>query len=135
MIEIVVAGREDGMELEACGHAAYAPRGADVVCAGVSALLFGYLAYLRSVSGGEGDAHGWVELAESDGYLRLRTHRMNECDRAAWAVVSAGVRLIVDAYPAHVRLTEVGEKESGGLTEKESQKRKEGEGKIWKNRS
>ena len=94
------------MELEACGHAAYAPRGADVVCAGVSALLFGYLAYLRSVTGEDGEKGGWVECAEGDGYLRLRTHRMNGCDCAAWAVVSAGVRLIADAYPAHVRLTQ-----------------------------
>ena len=94
------------MELEAYGHAAYAPRGADVVCAGVSALLFGYLAYLRSVTGEDGETCGWVECAEGDGFLHIRTYRMNGCDCAAWAVVSAGVRLIADAYPAHVRLTQ-----------------------------
>lgn len=135
MIEIKVVGWEDGMELEACGHAAYAPRGADVVCAGVSALLFGYLAYLRSVTGEDGEMRGRVECAEGDGYLRICTRSMKGYDRAAWAVASAGVRLIADAYPAHVRLTEVGMEKSGGLPERESQKHKEGEGKIWKNRS
>ena len=121
------------MEMEACGHAAYAPRGADVVCAGVSALLFGYLAYLRSVTGEDGETGGWVECAEGDGYLRLRTHRMNGCDCVAWAVVSAGVRLIADAYPACVRLTEAwGEDEREDSPKTESQNHKEGEGRIWK---
>ncbi len=120
------------MELEACGHAAYAPRGADVVCAGVSALLFGYLAYLRSQAGGDGNRRGWVEFAEGDGLLQIRTHRMNGCDRAAWAVVSAGVRLIADAYPACVRLTEAWGEDKIGRAPRKSEptdtQRKEKEG-------
>ena len=109
MIEIKAVGWEDGLEVEACGHAAYAPRGADVVCAGVSALLYGYLAYLRSVTGEDGEMRGRVAFAEGDGYLRICTRCMKGCDAAAWAVVSAGLRLIADAYPAHVRLTEARE--------------------------
>lgn len=120
------------MELEACGHAAYAPRGADVVCAGVSALLFGYLAYLRSTAGGEDKTGGRVEWAEGDGYLCIRTHRMNGCDYAAWAVVSAGIRLIADAYPAHVRLTEAWREDKIGRALRKSEptetERKEREG-------
>ena len=119
------------MELEACGHAAYAPRGADVVCAGVSALLYGYLAYFRSVTGEYGEMHGRVKCAEGDGHLRICTRRMKGSDHAAWAVVSAGIRLIADAYPAHVRLTE--ETRSDGFAEayepeSQSEERKEREG-------
>jgi len=124
------------MELEACGHAAYAPRGADVVCAGVSALLFGYLAYLRSVTGGEGEGRGRVDFSEGDGLLQIRTHRMNRRDRAAWEVVSAGVRLIADAYPACVRLTEAwGENDRADSPKTESHEHTEGEGRTWKTKT
>ena len=50
MIEIRVYPKGDGMVLSAEGHAGMAPRGRDIVCAGVSALLYGFAAYLESLA-------------------------------------------------------------------------------------
>ena len=47
MIRIRVTRRDSGLEIFAEGHAGYAPVGQDIVCAGVSALLYGFVAYLR----------------------------------------------------------------------------------------
>ena len=38
---------ESGHRLHITGHAGYAPRGQDIVCAGISALAYGLLEYLR----------------------------------------------------------------------------------------
>ena len=47
----VRAYREDGgVGILATGHAGMAPHGRDPVCAGVSALLYGYLAYLEGLA-------------------------------------------------------------------------------------
>jgi len=104
MIEIRVFPKGDGMVLSAEGHAGMAPRGQDIVCAGVSALLFGFAAYLESLTpcGEERTAH--LACVEGDGVLRLSTHGLGGEELRGWAVVAAGLRLIEEAYPACVRL-------------------------------
>lgn len=104
MIEIRVYPKGDGMVLSAEGHAGMAPRGRDIVCAGVSALLYGFAAYLESLAprGTEDCPH--LECTEGDGILRLVTHGLGGAERQGWAVVAAGLRLIEESYPACVRL-------------------------------
>lgn len=48
MIRIRAERREDGLEISAVGHADFDTRGRDIVCAGVSALIFGFLHYLKT---------------------------------------------------------------------------------------
>ncbi len=48
MIRIRAEQREDGLEISAVGHAGYDARGRDIVCAGVSALIFAYLDYVKT---------------------------------------------------------------------------------------
>ena len=104
MIEIRMYPMGDGLVLSAEGHAGMAPRGHDVVCAGVSALLFGYAAYLESLGPcGEGRSPH-LECEEGDGRLRLVTRGLGGADLRGWSVVAAGLRLIEEAYPACVRL-------------------------------
>lgn len=90
------------MEMEAVGHAGYGPRGCDIVCAGVSALLFAYLRYLKELA-------PEIELAEvtwaqEDGRLWIRSRGFDGGDRRSLGVVEAGLRMIAHAYPAHLTL-------------------------------
>ena len=119
MITVRVTKPGDGLELRASGHAGYAPRGRDVVCAGVSALLYGFVAYLEELApiatagaqGFCGDGSLW-EASDGDGLLWVRTHGMGGRDTDGFAAVEAGLRLIARAYPDCVTLeihTETGD--------------------------
>ena len=109
MICIRITKGEDGLELSAHGHAGYAPRGQDVVCAGVSALLYGFIAYLEglapiaTVGVLEGDTLGWTAKDE-DGILSIQTRGMGGADLDGLAVIQAGLGLIASSYPAFVML-------------------------------
>jgi len=111
MIRIRVTRRDSGLEISAEGHAGYAPVGQDIVCAGVSALLYGFVAYLKELSPiataenshPEGRAALW-EVSEGDGRLWVRTHGMGGRDKAGFASIEAGIRLIAACYPDFVTL-------------------------------
>lgn len=111
MIRIQVTKGDGGLELSAVGHAGYAPRGRDIVCAGVSALLYGFVAYLEETSPiataegshPEGSVTPW-EVREEDGRLWVRTHGLDGEDGAAFASIEAGLRLIAACYPDFVTL-------------------------------
>ncbi len=128
MIRIRVERQEDGLEISAVGHAGFDRWGRDIVCAGVSALIFGYLAYLESLpsvatteeelvdmnsftdsSGdcrnrGEHDSRMTVMYRIGEGKLWIQTRNMKGKDTAAWAVTAAGLFLLAAHYPGHVRL-------------------------------
>lgn len=95
------------MEVWAEGHAGFAAPGADIVCAGVSSLLFGTLTYLRDyAAGGHGGAGARVDFAEGAGYLWYRTrHFCGGRDRIAAEMLAAGLRLVAQAYPEYVSVT------------------------------
>lgn len=94
------------MEITAEGHAGYGARGSDIVCAAVSALLFGYLAYLQGLAHEHGA--GQVGWEEREGYLRVMSQGLGGRDLSALEVTVAGLRLVAEAYPAAVRLTREG---------------------------
>ena len=109
MICIRMTKREDGVELSAHGHAGYAPRGQDVVCAGVSALLYGFVAYLEGLSPiataePPDGASPHLEVEEGDGLLTVRTFGMGGKDLDGAAVIQAGLGLIASCYPTFVTL-------------------------------
>ena len=108
MICIRVLRRDEGLEISAVGHAGQAPRGEDIVCAGVSALLYGFVAYLETLppiataeAGGE---HPHLECSEGEGLLRIKTRGLGDADTNGWRVTAAGIRLIAAAYPTCVVL-------------------------------
>ena len=130
MIRIRVERRDDGLEISAVGHADFDTRGRDIVCASVSALVFGFLHYLkthtpsaatyereaspardRDGSGGrrlsaEDVLPPLVEHRIEEGAIWVRTHGMNGIDEAAWMVTRAGLLLIARRYPDHVSLSD-----------------------------
>ena len=109
MIRIRVRLQGDGMSLQAVGHAGRAPRGRDTVCAGVSALLYGFVTYLEGLvpaaeTGDEGSVPH-MEYAEGEGFLRVETRGLQGEDILGWRVIEAGLCNIQSAYPACVELT------------------------------
>lgn len=109
MICIRITKGEEGLELLAEGHADYAPRGQDIVCAGVSALLYGYLTYLRELPPiataevSPPEERLW-EIKEEDGRLWVRTRGLRGRDVEGFSSIEAGLRLLAGHYPHHVRL-------------------------------
>ena len=108
MIQIRVRQTSDGLKVTAVGHAGRGPRGQDIVCAGVSALLYGFIAYLETLSpiataegGGECPQ---LTCSEGDGILRVTTRGLGGADTLGWHVTEAGLRLIASAYPTCVSL-------------------------------
>ena len=108
MIHIRILRGPDGVDMTAVGHAGQGPRGRDPVCAGVSALLYGWIAYLETLppiataeEGGE-DPH--LVCSEGEGRLRVTTRGLGGADIRSLAVIEAGLRLIQAAYPAAVTL-------------------------------
>ena len=109
MICIRITECEDGVELSAHGHAGYAPRGQDVVCAGVSALLYGFISYLEGLfpiatEKAARDGTPRLEVEDKDDVLRVRTYGMGGADTAGLAVIRAGLGLIASCYPSFVML-------------------------------
>ena len=102
MIHIEMKRWAEGMELEACGHAEHGAIGHDIVCAGVSALLYSLAGYLEEQCKKHPMSH--VEMTEAPGRLYLRTRQVQE-DETAFAVIAAGVRLIERAFPESVSFT------------------------------
>ncbi|MBE6693541.1 MAG: ribosomal-processing cysteine protease Prp [Ruminococcaceae bacterium] len=83
--------------IEAHGHAGCAERGGDVICAGVSALLYGFLYYLS-------EKHGSSLVWRESGDSLFMCFPSDSAE--ALEVVTASLRLMADTYPEYVSLQE-----------------------------
>lgn len=93
MINIIYNEAGQDMVLRAEGHAEYAPKGQDIVCAAVSALM---LSLACSVDG---------ESAVQDGEGVLTVKAVQSCDNSAkFELVMDGLYLLAQQYPENVRL-------------------------------
>ena len=111
MICIRVTEEEEGVEISALGHAGYGPRGQDIICAGVSALLYGLKVYLEekmpfaaAEESRPGELPTSYRVWEGDGELRIRIVDPSPAYKEALAVVVAGLRLMAQVYPTYVML-------------------------------
>lgn len=96
MVEIVYQelSKEQKLRLTAHGHAGYAPKGQDIVCAAVSCLMQ-TLAY--SVDGG-------TATRDPDGDNVLRVQAAQSFDtQAKFELVTDGLMLLAQQYPENVR--------------------------------
>ncbi len=118
MITVRACRQGNGIAVCAEGHANFAPHGQDIVCAGASALLYGYHAFLTalpsvrelpSVSAGRGALRAGdsglflYEDVEADRFAVI-SQNLNGEDERAWRVISEGLRLLAEAYPENVCL-------------------------------
>jgi len=97
----------DRMRLEISGHAGYAEKGQDIVCAGVSALLYALAAVLE-----EAEARGrtTAELKESEeGAVIWADPGMGSLNeiKAYFRMCVKGMKIIQEQYPQHVEIKEV----------------------------
>lgn len=93
MIQITYNEMGDMMFLRAEGHAEFAPKGQDIVCAAVSALMQTLAYSLDS---------GTVTCAD-DRNLMVVQEKQGTDSLAKFELVTDGLILLADAYPEHVR--------------------------------
>ena len=93
MIQITYNEMGDMMFLRAEGHAEFAPKGQDIVCAAVSALMQTLAYSLDS---------GTVTCAD-DRNLMVVQAKQGTDSLAKFELVTDGLILLADAYPEHVR--------------------------------
>ena len=96
MIRVTCARRDGELCLCAAGHAGYAPRGQDIVCAAVSALTLTLAEHLRR-SGIP------VEEERRPGGLTLRCPGSPAAE-AAFAMTLTGIALLAEQYPRYAAL-------------------------------
>ena len=105
MVRIHYSRDGNGHHLHITGHAGYAPAGSDIVCAGVSALSFALLGYLRQT----GTA---AEAACRRGELTLRCGAGAQAD-AAFQMALAGYQIIAKTYPQYAEVDKTPRQEAG----------------------
>lgn len=82
--------------LRVSGHAQYAPKGADIVCAAASVLMY---ALLEAGGAEEPEPPGQT----ADGVAPLFALRGGEGDREAFRVVAGGFQLLARQFPENVK--------------------------------
>ena len=86
--------------LEAKGHAGAAPAGHDIVCAGISTLLY-TLAEMLSVD--DFDADPIIRFPGAGAFIQVTATDENEARvEAAFDFAETGLRLLQQEYPHHI---------------------------------
>ncbi|MDD3747288.1 MAG: ribosomal-processing cysteine protease Prp [Anaerostipes sp.] len=94
MIEISI--RKDGVTVS--GHANYAPRGQDIVCAAVSTLA---LALIKSI---ENLTEDKIQYSISSGMVDIEYKNLSEKSKTLVDSFFVGVSMVSNDYPNHVRM-------------------------------
>lgn len=94
MIEISV--RKDGITVS--GHAGYAPRGQDIVCAGISTLTQSLVKSIEDLT------EDRIEYVVSPGRADIHYGNLSEKSRTLVDSFFIGVSQIADEYPENVRM-------------------------------
>lgn len=84
--------------LHISGHAGYAAPGEDIVCAGISAIGYALMGYLRNCPEAED-----LRCSEESGRLILSCGEHTKVD-AAFDMAVIGLALIERQYPQHVHI-------------------------------
>ena len=96
------------MVLEMDGHANYAPKGQDIVCAGVSALSFALVNALDKIDHESGMAQ-MKSIADGEGHMRIRARVCWEnlsVIRACFLVTVTGLKMLAEQYPEYIKVEE-----------------------------
>ncbi|MBQ8143198.1 MAG: ribosomal-processing cysteine protease Prp [Butyricicoccus sp.] len=102
MIRVIGCHRENVFVLTMHGHAGYAEKGQDIVCAGASALLHSLIATLRLLE----VPHLHVELQE--GCARVSCRIESVTVHALFYQALVGMILLQQEYPENIRVNTAG---------------------------
>lgn len=110
MTTVTVSYKENRVvSLEAYGHAKFLPRGFDIVCAAVSALMLTAVNSLEVVAG----IQPLYEADQKTGYMYMELPRDLNEDQAfkceiVFQTVITGLKGIADSYPKNIKLLKEG---------------------------
>ena len=111
MVSIVIADTGNGITVSAAGHADYAPRGQDIVCAGISAVLYGCLSCLlerADAQRGASEEPPHVFISDKPEMLVFSTSGFSDrFDLDAARIIAGSLRLLAGEYPHHVSVRTV----------------------------
>jgi uncharacterized protein YsxB (DUF464 family) len=99
MIRIIVSKKEGHFtSLEVKGHANSAPKGEDLVCSAVSAIVIGGLNALN-------DEKGDYETKIDEGYVSIKALKpVKEHDELVFEIIVKQLERIAQDYPSNARL-------------------------------
>ena len=90
-----------GYHLKAEGHAGYATKGDDIVCASVSTIFYTLANYLEQIG-----AEDLVGNDEDDFIIECKALFQDEAVHTAFRMSVFGLSLIAEQYPDNVSVTE-----------------------------
>lgn len=102
MTEITYRPREHSMVFN--GHARYAEAGKDIVCAGISSLMYAAPEMLRKK-----DIKYFLDLNEPEGFIHIKAYPEGKEEKHDSAIilgtVAEGLKLMAEHYPDNVKFT------------------------------
>ena len=87
-------------ELEVKGHSNFAPKGSDIVCAGVSAIVIGGLNAIDSIV-----ENNNIDYEVSDGYVRMSNLSNVEVQNIL-KIIIIQLKSVEDSYSKHIKIVE-----------------------------
>lgn len=100
----------EGLTIEAVGHSGYGEKGKDVVCAGVSTLIFTTYYYLRKLQ--DVGYIGHLEKSEADGEVSISARCAEggqKYMRTALDMALTGFEMLAENFPQYVTIINKGE--------------------------
>ena len=92
------------ISIESKGHSGYAPRGKDIVCSAVSALMQALLVGIQEISGKQSESN----LIESSSYFKLEwSFGIAPEVKLLSETIALSLKRISDGYPSYLKFTEV----------------------------
>lgn len=93
----------DSHNLSVSGHARYSPKGQDIVCAGVSAIVYALIGWLENCI----EDTKFVSIDERGGEVIISAQGDDNV-ATAFYMSAIGIEQIANTYPAHVTIDIVG---------------------------
>jgi uncharacterized protein YsxB (DUF464 family) len=103
MIQVLWEEREDRLTLQVTGHAGSAPAGQDLICAGMTTLVYALAQTLQS--SGERLAEE-PDIQLSPGFALIRAKAKPETLRGAFQMAINGAKLLATHYPECVAVSQ-----------------------------
>ena len=101
MIKVTISYLNDSIEeLIVKGHSNFAPKGSDIVCAGVSAIVVGGINAICSLVN-----DNKINYEVEDGYVRLTSLNNIEVQKIM-KVIIVQLKSVEDSYSKHIKIVE-----------------------------